>query len=507
MFQTALIVFREVLEASLIVTIILAATRGVRGRLAWISAGVTSGMIGAGLVAGCTAYFAHLFDGSGQDIVNAGILFLAVGLIGWHILWMHKHGPQMAAVMRQVGHSVKDGTRHLSVLAAVVALAIMREGSEVVLMLQGLWAGQNDGVVLMAGAGFGFGAGIAAGAFMYLGFIVLPLARVFSVTNGLLIMIAAGMSARAADFLVQANWLDPVRSRVWDTSGIIPDHCLSGQFLAALIGYIARPSGIEVIFYLTTIFIVLSLMRFTKAKKGVVAACMVLICLIAAPVQASEVLSPYVTKGEFEVENQGTIAQDRKKDSSGEKTFIGAVGYSPTDFWKTEIEAEFNREAGPGHDLRYESVNWENTFQLTEPGEYLVDSGLFAEVDFTRAHQANNFVFGYLGAKQFGRVIETANLLLHKDVGSQVTATGLIYSSQTKYQVRPWLEPGFELYGDTNGKSRFDDQEFSAGPGLFGKIHTFDGQAIKYQIAYLLGATSATPDHAVRWKLEYEFFF
>jgi hypothetical protein len=136
-----------------------------------------------------------------------------------------------------------------------------------------------------------------------------------------------------------------------------------------------------------------------------------------------------------------------------------------------------------------------------------VDSGLFAEVDFTRAHQANNFVFGDLGAKQFGRVIETANLLLHKDVGSQVTATGLIYSSQTKYQVRPWLEPGFELYGDTNGKSRFDDQEFSAGPGLFGKIHTFDGQAIKYQIAYLLGATSATPDHAVRWKLEYEFFF
>jgi hypothetical protein len=82
----------------------------------------------------------------------------------------------------------------------------------------------------------------------------------------------------------------------------------------------------------------------------------------------------------------------------------------------------------------------------------------------------------------------------------------LIYSSQTKYLVTPWLQPGFEFYGDTEGKEKFADQQFAAGPGLFGKIWTFDGQALKYEAAYLFGATPASPDGAVRWKLEYEFY-
>jgi len=266
MFATALIVFREVLEASLIITIILAATRGVRFRSLWISLGIVGGVIGAGLVAACTSFLANMFGGAGQDIVNASILFLAVCLIGWHIVWMNSHGREIAVHMRQVGTSVSNGKKHLSILAVVVGLAVMREGSEIVLMLQGLWAGSGHTAVMFSGAGLGLFAGVVAGALMYLGFITLPLHKVFALTNGLLMLIAAGMAARGADFLVQADLVRSFGSRLWDSSALISDQSVVGQILAALTGYIARPSGIEVLFYMGTVLTVLFLMRVTKIR-------------------------------------------------------------------------------------------------------------------------------------------------------------------------------------------------------------------------------------------------
>jgi hypothetical protein len=125
------------------------------------------------------------------------------------------------------------------------------------------------------------------------------------------------------------------------------------------------------------------------------------------------------------------------------------------------------------------------------------------------AHQSpNNIQFGILGSKKIGMVAETFNLLLHKDYGANDTPTGFIYSNQAKYRLSEWFEPGFEVYGDTMGKSRFDDQQFSTGPGIFGGFHIGpNGQAIKYQLVYLFGATPATPTGAIRWLTEYEVSF
>jgi high-affinity iron transporter len=266
MFAAALIVFREVLEASLIVTIIMAATRGVLYRGKWISLGIAGGVTGAGIVAYCTSALATLFDGAGQDIVNASILFLAVALIGWHIIWMNSHGRQIATQMRAVGHSVANGSKHMSILAIVVGLAVMREGSEIVLMLQGLWAGSGGPAVMIGGAMLGLGAGVSVSVLMYLGFLVLPLPRVFAATNVVLVLIAAGMAARAANFLVQAGLVQPFGSRVWDSSGLISDQSAIGQVLSALVGYIARPSGIEVACYAGTVAAVIVLMRAARLR-------------------------------------------------------------------------------------------------------------------------------------------------------------------------------------------------------------------------------------------------
>ena len=265
MLASALIVFREVIEAALIVTIIMAATRQVRGRGAWVCAGIGLGVAGSFLVALMAGGIAEAFDGAGQELVNAAILGLAVCLISWHVVWMNSHGRQLAAEMKAVGREVAQGSKHMRILAVVIGLAVMREGSEVVLMLQGLSAGTAESVLMLyGGAGLGLLAGIAFSACMYFGFLALPIGRVFSMTNGFLVLIAAGMAARAVNFLTQAGLLSISGTPLWDTSTVISEQSLVGQVLAALTGYIANPNSLQLVAYMATILTVLCLMQYAR---------------------------------------------------------------------------------------------------------------------------------------------------------------------------------------------------------------------------------------------------
>jgi high-affinity iron transporter len=509
MFAAALIVFRELIEAALIVTILMAATRGVPRRGFWISLGIAGGLACAGAVAALTNAISALFEGTGQEIVNAVILFTAVLLIGWHVVWMNAHGRHMAAEMRAAGHRIASGERHMSALALVVGLAVMREGSEVVLMLQGLWT-TGATHALFGGVAIGAVAGLSLSFLMYLGFLALPVGRIFALTNGLLVLIASGMAARGANFLTQAGLLPSFGNTIWNTDGILSEQSIVGQLMSALIGYISRPSGIEVAFYALTTLLLIVLMRQAQRhvlKASVVASTFVVALLAASigPAGAAEVLSPYVSR-EVEIEQQGYVAHDRNADANNAQNYMASVGISPTSSYRVEFEGEFAREPGPDQNLRYDSFNVENTLMLTEPGEYWLDTGLFYEMDFARSGP-NNIIFGLLCAKEIGHFAETFNLLAHKDYGPGNTPMGYIYSNQLRYHYKEMLEPGFEIYGDTDGKNRLADQQLATGPGIFGKIPTFNGQALKYELAYLFGATPATADGAARWKLEYEFAF
>ena len=141
MLAAAIIVFREVLEAALIVGIVLAASAGAPRRGFWVSTGLVGGVVGAGLVALFAAEIAAAAAGIGQELLNAVILLLAVGMLGWHNVWMSRHGRELAATAREVGDAVISGARPLYVLAVVVGLAVLREGSETVLFLYGIAAG------------------------------------------------------------------------------------------------------------------------------------------------------------------------------------------------------------------------------------------------------------------------------------------------------------------------------------------------------------------------------
>ena len=254
MLGAAIIVFREVLEAALIVGIVLAASTGAPRRGFWISTGMAGGVVGAGLVALFAAEIASAAAGIGQELLNAVILLLAVGMLGWHNIWMSRHGRELAATAREVGDAVISGSRPLYVLAVVVGLAVLREGSETVLFLYGIAAGGGLGVgSLLAGGTLGLAGGVAVGAALYLGLLRIPTRRLFTVTSWMVLLLAAGMASQAAGYLVQADLLPPLGNALWDTSAVLTEDSVLGKALHTLIGYVSRPEGIQILFYLATL--------------------------------------------------------------------------------------------------------------------------------------------------------------------------------------------------------------------------------------------------------------
>ena len=262
MLAALLIVFREVFEAGLIVGIVMAVTAGVPGRTLWITAGVIAGVLGACLVALFTSGLSNLFGGSGQELFNAGILGFAVLMLTWHNVWMARHGRELVAELRAAGEAVVAGSKSLLALAIVVAIAVLREGSEVVLFLYGVAAAQGGASWSMVGGGFvGLILGSSVCLMTYLGLITIPARYLFGVTSALIALLAAGMAAQAVAFLEQANILTALDETVWDTSWILSDSSFLGRALHTLVGYVDQPTAMQLVVYLATLGSIIVLMK------------------------------------------------------------------------------------------------------------------------------------------------------------------------------------------------------------------------------------------------------
>jgi len=269
MISALIIVFREVIEAGLIVGIVLAATTGVPGRERAVTMGVLAGVLGACLVAGFAGELANLFQGSGQEFFNATILLLAVAMLTWHNVWMASHGREMARELKAAGHQVRIGERTLTALSVVVGVAVLREGSEVVLFLYGIAAqGGTSAAGMMAGGGLGLLGGAVISALMYFGLLKIPAGKLFQVTSWLITLLAAGMAAQAVLLLQNGGLLEVFTSTIWDTSWLIRDDSITGKLLHTLIGYSEAPNGAQLIAYGATVAMILVLMRLVNAPAA-----------------------------------------------------------------------------------------------------------------------------------------------------------------------------------------------------------------------------------------------
>ncbi len=265
MLGTAIIVFREVLEAALIIGIIAAATRGVPARGRWIVGGLVAGLLGAAAVAVGAEAISELASGIGQELFNAVVLGLAVAMLAWHNIWMSAHGRALASEARGVGLEIQDGRRECSVLALVIGLAVLREGSETVLFLWGI-AATDGGAGMLAGGAMGVAGGVVVGYALYAGLLRIPLRWFFTATATLVVLLAAGMASQAASFLIQADLLPSLVSPLWDSSRLLANGSIPGVLLHNLIGYDARPAGMQVVFYVVALGAIAAGMRWSSSR-------------------------------------------------------------------------------------------------------------------------------------------------------------------------------------------------------------------------------------------------
>ena len=262
MLAALLIVFREVFEAGLIVGIVMAVTAGIAGRSWWIGGGAAAGVLGACVLALFAASLSAAFEGFGQELFNAAILLVAVAMLTWHNVWMARRGRELAAEMRAAGHAVKAGAKSLAGLGVVVAIAVLREGFEVVLFLYGVAASDpGSGLAIFAGGIAGLALGVATCVLTYLGLLTIPSRHLFAVTTVMLALLAAGMAAQAVAFLEAANALTALGTTLWDTSWLLSDRSMLGRALHTLIGYIDQPTALELLVYLATLAVTFVLLK------------------------------------------------------------------------------------------------------------------------------------------------------------------------------------------------------------------------------------------------------
>ena len=241
------------------------------------------------------------------------------------------------------------------------------------------------------------------------------------------------------------------------------------------------------------------------------------VCLVGNAARADlKVRMPDVDYQELEFEHNGLVTFDAKGSPLNHaQSFTNSIGYGVLPWWSIELEGEM--ASGGGQHLTWNAVTLENIFQLTEPGEYFFNAGIFAEYSqSTLRGQPSGFTFGPIIQKEINDVlgidtVHTVNLFLSRDVGHDATkATGFSYAWQSLVRTHPLISPGIEFYGsipDIAHAGPVSQQQHWVGPVLAGAANFAPYGKLKYEVGYLFGLTPASGRSAIRWMLEYEIAF
>jgi len=256
MISTLIIMFREALEAMLVVGIAMAASKEIDTNLRWIYGGVLGGLVVAAMIALFADIIASSMSGMGQEFFNAMVLISAALLMMWTAIWMRRHGKEISMRIHHTCNEVTDSGKPMLMLSVVVGLAVAREGAEVVLFLHGVVAaGSGDTAGIVTGGLAGLFLGVVVALVIYKSLIHIPVKHLFSVVTFLIILLAAGMASQGVAYLVMVDAIPALGQTIWNTSNIIPDHSLFGRVLQALMGYDDRPSGVQVLTFVAVLSI------------------------------------------------------------------------------------------------------------------------------------------------------------------------------------------------------------------------------------------------------------
>ncbi|MEO7207771.1 MAG: hypothetical protein ABI145_13510 [Steroidobacteraceae bacterium] len=220
-------------------------------------------------------------------------------------------------------------------------------------------------------------------------------------------------------------------------------------------------------------------------------------------VQADDynVYSPYVIASQSEIELRGYHDVDSRPNVGGAAAEI-SIAHSVNSWWKPEIYiAEYQKD--PGSAGRLIGYEFENIFQLTDPGKYWADFGLIAEFErVTIAGSHDAIEVGPLIEKTMGRFAHMVNLIWEKQIGSGASANyGFRYTYSGTYAVSQAFRPGMEFYG------RHADNSYQAGPIIAGEWHLAGTKAsLEYRVGVVIGLNADAAHQTWIGRLEYEFF-
>lgn len=263
--------FREILEISIFVGIISAATVNVVNSYRYIVIGSVIGIVSSIVIALLVNYILSLFDGQGIEVLSLGIISLTITIIGYTIVRMRSYNIQLKKQIQDLQHNIKQNSSSALALISVVAFSIIREGCEIILFLQGVIAsdkavGVFEGVI---GAVIGAVAAILVGCGIYSGLVAISPKYLFRVTFILLTFIAAGMAAEAVSIMTAMGIITVGLDTLWDSTWLVSNTSLIGKLLGVLVGYTANPSSAQVVSYILTLLVLYALNYYSTNSKNI----------------------------------------------------------------------------------------------------------------------------------------------------------------------------------------------------------------------------------------------
>ncbi|QIL90208.1 hypothetical protein GNX18_10915 [Microbulbifer sp. SH-1] len=256
LLTSVILVLREVLEAALLLSILLAMSHYLELKTRWIFMALAGGILGSMVYGAGIGIVSDAFDGMGQELLNAAMQFAIYGLLllVGILLILNRRGERRYLPLLQWS------------MVLAVTLATLREGSEVYVYLMAFRHQADLLQSVLLGAFIGGGIGFSIGALFYYLLVGLPRKRRLIVALTLLALVAAGLCLQATQLLEQADWL-PAQSPLWDSSAVLSENSVLGQLFYALLGYEATPTRNVVTAYLCGLLLMTALLSVAWAKS------------------------------------------------------------------------------------------------------------------------------------------------------------------------------------------------------------------------------------------------
>ncbi|MDX3753923.1 iron uptake transporter permease EfeU [Streptomyces mirabilis] len=274
MFGNYLIGLREGLEASLVVCILIAylvkTDRKDALKPIWMGIGVA---LALALGFGCALEFgSQELTFEAQEALGGSLSIVAVGLVTWMVFWMRRTARHLKSELHgRLDAALAMGT---GALVATAFLAVGREGLETALFVWASVHAASDGTPRpLIGVALGLATAVFLGWLFYRGALKINLAKFFTWTGGMLVVVAAGVLAYGVHDLQEADWIPGLRNLAFDISGTIPPDSWYGTLLKGVLNFQPDPTVLQVtvwaLYLVPTLAIFLAPVGFASGKGKV----------------------------------------------------------------------------------------------------------------------------------------------------------------------------------------------------------------------------------------------